>query len=237
MPPADLRIVAGIDGCPTGWVWASKNLASGAVRAGLLARLSDLLRLDAPPGLALIDIPIGLPDAGTRGCDLAARRLLKGPRSRSVFPAPIRPMLAATDFAACCRVGLDADGRGLSLQAWGLLPKIRETDAFLRRDDRPLLREVHPEASFMMWNGGAAMTHRKKSAAGRAEREALVRTRYAEALDAARASLPRSRYAFDDLLDAFAALWSAERAAAGAALTLPNDPPRDACGLRMEIVV
>ncbi len=233
------RIVAGIDGCPAGWVCVAKDLTTGAIRSSLLSKLSELLALDPPPGLAMIDIPIGLPDRDARACDRLARKLLRSPRSRSVFPAPIRPMLAAATFGDACRVGLAADGRGLSLQAWGLLPKIRETEAFLRDGTRgrPALREVHPEASFAAWNGGAAMTHRKKSAAGRLERETLVRGRYADALDLARATLPRSRCALDDLLDAFAALWTAERAAAGQATTLPDDPPRDACGLRMEIVV
>jgi predicted RNase H-like nuclease len=41
----------------------------------------------------------------------------------------------------------------------------------------------------------------------------------------------------DDVLDAFAALWSADRIARGEAINLPAIPPRDSVGLRMEIVV
>jgi predicted RNase H-like nuclease len=49
--------------------------------------------------------------------------------------------------------------------------------------------------------------------------------------------LPRGLHANDDLLDAFAACWSAERVLAGRARTLPAMPPMDEHGLRMEIVV
>jgi predicted RNase H-like nuclease len=42
----------------------------------------------------------------------------------------------------------------------------------------------------------------------------------------------------DDRLDALAAAWSAARWHAGRAIVLPaGDPPRDACGLPMRIVV
>jgi len=80
------------------------------------------------------------------------------------------------------------------------------------------------------------MAHRKKSSAGKAEREALVRPLYGAAYSAAQLSLPRGQYSNDDLLDAFAALWSGERLVAGKELVLPNKPPVDSCGLRMEMV-
>jgi predicted RNase H-like nuclease len=40
----------------------------------------------------------------------------------------------------------------------------------------------------------------------------------------------------DDMLDAVAALWTATRLYEGTAETLPDEPPLDAAGLRMEIV-
>ena len=38
-----------------------------------------------------VDVPIGLPDSGARGCALEARQILRKPRSASVFPAPVLP--------------------------------------------------------------------------------------------------------------------------------------------------
>jgi predicted RNase H-like nuclease len=40
----------------------------------------------------------------------------------------------------------------------------------------------------------------------------------------------------DDILDAFAALWTAERIFHGQARTLPDTPSQDAVSLRLEIV-
>ena len=45
----------------------------------------------------------------------------------------------------------------------------------------------------------------------------------------------RSQVGDDDILDAFAALWSAERLLRGEAITLPVEPELDATGLAMEI--
>src|SRR5262249_61643664 len=71
--------------------------------------------------------------------------------------------------------------RGVSIQAFGIFPKIREIDALLRV--RPELRtrviESHPEVAFWRLNGGAAMRLPKKikglvNPAGMAERRELL---------------------------------------------------------------
>jgi predicted RNase H-like nuclease len=40
----------------------------------------------------------------------------------------------------------------------------------------------------------------------------------------------------DDVLDAFVAAWTAGQAVFGKVITLPENPPRDTKGLRMEMV-
>jgi predicted RNase H-like nuclease len=126
-------------------------------------------------------------------------------------------------------------GRKLSLQAFHLLPKIREVDAALRGDAplRARTFEVHPEVSFAAMNGGHPLASPKRRSAGREERLALVRSLHPDPL----ALLPAGAVAKDDLLDAFAALWSAKRIAAGVARSLPNPIPHDAEGLPMAIWV
>jgi len=234
-----MTVVAGIDGCPAGWLCLTKHLSTGRVQARILPTIGALLDLRPRPQVVMVDMPIGLPDAGPRACDIAARAELLRPRASSVFRAPIRPMLAATTYARACRLGMAADGCKLSKQTWFILPKIRELDAFLRADPKRngWVREVHPEVSFRAWAGGRAMAHPKRKAEGRAEREALVEPVYGAAYVATQASLPRGDFANDDLLDAFAALWTGERVARGRERVLPAEPPVDACGLRMEIVV
>jgi predicted RNase H-like nuclease len=231
-----MTIVAGIDGCPGRWLCLTNDLEAGVIRARILDGIGDLVTLDPRPDIVLIDIPIGLTDAGARSCDLLARRLLGKPKASSVFPAPVRPTLEATSYEEACAIGEETDGRRLSRQTWGILPKICEVDAFVRSAPDMVVREVHPEVSFWAWNGGRPMVHNKKRSAGHAEREALVSLRYGQAYAMARASLPRVQYAKDDLLDAFAALGSAERLAHAEALFLPAEPPIDEFGLRMEMV-
>jgi predicted RNase H-like nuclease len=77
---ADESFVAGVDGCPGGWVAFRVSLDSRATDVEIVD-LPAILR-DRPRGLAAlaIDIPIGLLD-GPRACDRAARKLL-GPVRR-----------------------------------------------------------------------------------------------------------------------------------------------------------
>lgn len=231
--------VAGLDGCPAGWVCLSGTLPDGIITARILPDIAALTDLSPRPVLAMIDIPIGLPEQGRRACDIAARRMLGGRRASSVFSAPIRPMLEAEDYHDACRIGLGTDGRKISRQTWHLLPKIREVDAFLRADPTRAdwLLEAHPEASFQQCNHGTPLAASKKRAAGRAEREALVRGFAGEAPTLARRTLPGADYRPDDLLDAFAALWTADRVARGDAMCLPDPPVHDAVGLPMAIRV
>ena len=79
------------------------------------------------------------------------------------------------------------------------------------------------------------MTHKKKSRGGREERERLVTKRYGTAYNDARRRLQPGTFANDDLLDAFAALWTAERIWQGRAVAFPVETEHDERGLRMEI--
>lgn len=234
-----MSVVAGIDGCRGGWLLLSLDLARGRFEARVLSRIDEIADLDPRPDLVTIDIPIGLARSGPRQCDREARRLLGWPRSSSVFPAPPRPVLEAAGYAEACSLGAACDGRRLSRQSWSILPKVREVDALLRPDPgrQEWIREVHPELSFWCWNSRTPMRWPKKSAAGFADRQKLVVARYGAAGRQAAASLPRGRFGEDDLMDAFAALWTAEHAHQGEAMVVPPDPPVDEVGLRMEIVV
>jgi predicted RNase H-like nuclease len=198
---------AGVDGCRGGWVVATDDGATAGL--SVVTRFADVLAL--VDGMVAVDMPIGLPALGSRrACDTAARKAL-GPRRSSVFPAPSREALAASSFA---------EVTGLSIQAWNLVPKVREVDeAWEHR-----VREVSPEPAFAVL-AGQPMAHPKRTAAGRAERlEAL-------ALDEA----PRAKGAApDDVLDALACLASAHRLAAGTALAL-GDGAVDARGRPMTI--
>lgn len=228
--------VGGADGCPPGWILVVRS-ADGAVEGQLCRSAAELFERAGELAALAIDIPIGIPEAGARPADREARALL-GPRRNSVFPAPVRAALEATDYRDASERSFRAQGKRLSKQAYHLIPKIREIDAALRADARMAARvhEVHPEVSFTLLNDGVPMPAAKKSAEGRAARLALVEREFPGAFGAIRGRYPKKEMQDDDILDALAALWSAERIAAGRALTIPAGPRRfDPLGLPMTI--
>lgn len=199
----------------------------------------EFLYYQPTPKIIAIDIPIGLPDIGSRICDSQARKLLGQKRASSVFPAPIRPVLAASDYREACAIGFDIERRKLSRQAWGILPRIRDIDEILRGSPelRSTVREVHPEVCFCYLNREQPLEYNKKTIEGQRERLALLEPVFGDSVQDALSDRHQLASAGDDVLDAFVALWTAERLAAGAYRTIPSEPPTDRFGLRMEMVV
>lgn len=232
--------IVGVDGCRGGWVIASSDATLGSVNLEVSASLTALFAaIRGGDLIAVIDVPIGLPDDGPRASDVAARQLLGQVRASSVFPAPCRPALPATTFEEACELNEAASGRKLSHQAFGLLPKIREVDALITPELQDCVREGHPEVSFaVLSERGAGLPHRKKDTEGEMERlNVLDRFLPPIDLESARTLIGRGLAQRDDLLDALACLVSASRVAAGTAITLPEgEVYRDGRGLRMEIV-
>ncbi|HEY3110435.1 MAG TPA: DUF429 domain-containing protein, partial [Chloroflexota bacterium] len=183
-----------------------------------------------------VDIPIGLAWEGPRACDRAARQRL-GPRRSSVFNPPTRRLLALIESAATYQAANALAwrdlGHGIGVQAFNIFAKIREVDAPMTPELQSRVREVHPELCFAAMRG-APCTHPKKSAAGAAERLAALRASCAWLGAGAPRSPPGA--ASDDLLDALAVAWTAERIAGGAAETRPAEPELDPRGLRMEML-
>lgn len=229
-------VIAGVDGCPAGWYVVQARPDGGAVEGRVCRSFAELLQTLPPSALIAVDMPIGLADAGARACDVQARALL-GRRGSSVFPAPLRGVLGAATHAEACARGRAQDGRGLSIQAYNILRKVEQVDAALCADARAAARtfEVHPEVCFAQLNGGPALLPGKKSAAGHALRRALLEAQFPGQAARLLGGHPRREVQADDVLDALACLWTARRLVRGQALSLPAEPPRDACGLRMAI--
>ena len=231
---APLARLLGVDGCRAGWLVVGARLDP----SGEFGQLSWSLELEAASfidaDLVAIDMPMGLAADGPRPCDQQARALL-GPRRSSVFPSPVRAALGAVDYREACDLSFAASGRKLSKQAYNLLPKIRQLDQLLLADpgrsDR--VHEVHPELAFSQWNGGEPMAHGKKTAAGAAQRQALVEAQFPGLALKIRTGVAKSQLADDDILDAIACLWSARRLFRQGALVLGG--ARDGCGLPMRI--
>lgn len=232
-----MRQLVGVDGCRAGWVALSDS--GGSLDACVHADWPSLMRRAAPDAIIAVDIPIGLPNRGARTCDLEARRYLGVPRCSSVFPSPVLACLPRGSYEAICARHRKADGRGLSRQAFHLLPKIREVDGYLlgHAQERSRIFEVHPEVSFAAWNAGNALRHRKLTAAGRRERLSLIESAWNGERERLWAVVRGTGCHHDDLNDAFAALWTARRIASGTSRALPEIPEADDRGIRMAIFV
>jgi predicted RNase H-like nuclease len=217
--------VLGVDGWRGAWVGA---LLDG--RSVTLLALPDVAAVLAVPDVEVvaIDMPIGLSDDGRRACDDAARRLL-GRAGSSVFPAPLRPVLASVDYVDACRISVQASTKALSKQAWNLVPAIRALDDAL--GDPPLDRvvEVHPELAFRALSPD--VVDPKVTARGTMQRLAALRPAMdvEPALAVAPTGIPMI-----DALDACAAAWSAQRIATGVGECV-GDGRTDARGRPMRI--
>lgn len=249
--PAPVR-VAGVDGCPAGWVVVTRRVGGDAAPvARVIRRFAELFDGDDAPAVVAVDMPIGLPEMagpGGRGPESLVRPHL-GARQSSVFSVPSRAAVhagAGLDDAAgyrvACAVALQTSEppRKISKQAFFLFPKIREIDALLiaRPELRERVFEVHPELAFWRLNGEAAMSLPKKikgavNPAGLAERRTLLyRFGFDEAFLGQRLG---SGVGADDLLDAAVDCVIAERLLAGTARPFPDPPGRDARGLGVAI--
>jgi predicted RNase H-like nuclease len=184
-----------------------------------------------------IDMPMGLPEAGVRASDAALRRFLRH-RHSSVFSTPPRSVLSASTYPEALAVARSVDGRGLSKQTFHLLPKIREVDALIDASVQPAVIEVHPESSFAAM-AGAPLDSRKKEAAGRLERRTLLGQHFAGLAPTAVPARGRTRHddVDDDVLDAYAAAWTARRVVRGEATIVGDADARDGRGLRMIVAI
>lgn len=124
----------------------------------------------------LVDIPIGLCEDTKRVCDVAAKEYI-GPRQQSsLFYTPIRDAIYAKNLESGkeCHRKTNTDF-SIQNQAWSLVPRIRETDVFIK-DNKESHRvlETHPEACFVALNDDQHLSHSKKTEKGIEERLKLL---------------------------------------------------------------
>jgi len=199
----------------------------------LADRLESIFSLHA---IVAIDIPIGLPAAGPRACDIAARKLLGPGQGSRVFPAPCRATLDGCSYEECAELNRVASGKKISKQTYAIIAKILEVDRAITTTLQQRIKEAHPEGCFRVLNG-APLQHSKKTSSGQRERlELLVANGLGFDPAVERQRLGRARVQLDDILDAAACLLTAQRIAEHRACVL-GDGALDARGLRMEVVV
>ena len=221
-------IVAGADGCRTGWVVCRRD-SNGNLGIRVVKTLAE-----ACEGLSIlaVDMPIGFVDVPRppRACEVEARRLLPG-KASSVFPTPCRPALDCTTHAEANALSRSL-GIGLNQQTFHLFPKMREVDALMRgnRDLHSIVYEAHPELAFARMNGGKPVLSKKRKPEGFAERLDLLEQ---HGFAWRPQTVPGAGR--DDVLDAIAVCRTATLIANGTATRLGPEHERDRHGLPMNI--
>jgi predicted RNase H-like nuclease len=241
--------VAGVDGCRSGWIVVFRSVAGQSHKVRIVSALGDVFLAEEQPKLAAIDIPIGLlsiSQTGGRAADRECRKVLGRYRQSSIFPPPSRATLQARTFVEACELERANSNppKKVSQQTFNILKKIREADA-VALQFRSVVYECHPEVSFWAMNNHLPMRLPKKRSRNRdagntpdgglAERkELLIRNRYTEAFLTTRVGSTKE-CSLDDLIDACAAAWTAERILKREALRFPSVPDLDDTGWDMAI--
>lgn len=209
--------VLGVDACRKGWVGITGDLR--AYFGVTIAELVSAAEQDGELRVMGIDIPIGLPSVGSRQADVLARTVV-GKRWPSVFITPTRAALSAPGYDAANTLSKATTGHGISRQAYGLAAKILDVDGWVPKAPCPVL-EVHPEVCFATM-AGRPLAHAKSTWAGGEERRRLLADSGMPI--GGDLGLAGALAAADDILDAAAVAWSAQRYAEGRAHSYP-DPP------------
>lgn len=211
--------VLGVDACRTGWVGIALDAVPRAYSAPRIDALVAQAIADGPLDVVGVDMPIGLPDSGYRHADVLAREVVGRLRS-SVFMTPTRRALEAPNHATASALNRELTGAGISIQAFGLKPKLAEVERWAPGAQVRVV-EVHPEVSFVHLAGGRLEPSKKTWAGATLRRRLLADAGIVLGDDL---GSPGRAAAVDDVLDAAVAAWSARRVATGAAIVRP-DPP------------
>ncbi len=235
-PPVADPPVAGVDGARGAWLTAV--LDGSSIDLARCRTFDEVVDLADERELAVVgvDMPMGLPDTGGRAADREARALL-GPRRSTLFPTPVAAVLDAADHADACRRSLAVSGRKLSIQAFNLVPMIRQLRGAVPAQASDRFVEVHPETSFVELAGEPLAP--KRTATGIAQRLAVLSAALGAGLEAdldeVVATAP-SGVAVDDVLDALVVAWSARRHATGTARIFGAGAGVDTAGYPLRII-
>ena len=222
-------ICFGLDGYRKGWVAVriegdKRSLHFLPDIAALLARKFDR---------AAVDMPIGLPEAGYRACDLAARALLR-PHASRAFPGARRGLWDFPSHADANRALRARGEKGISIELWHLGRKITELDAAMTPRLQLKIREAHPELVFLRLNEFVPLASKHTDVGLRLRRTLLREAGFRELDRWLKVERIGHGAKVDDVLDACALALAAR--GFHRSRVLPRDPaPRDFRGLKMQI--
>lgn len=233
----------GVDWASNGWFGVVLR-DDGSFETDHFPTIWSLWKVHSDAARIVITIPIGLPSASKRSCDVAAKQKL-GRRRGSIFHAPIRDAVYQRNLEEAKRLNERA-GYSIQNQTWSIVPRIREVDEFLDANPgaRDRLFETHPELCFHSLNGREPVAA-KTTSEGINRRKALLADEHPAAMTIHEESC--NRYltpdyasfltAEADILDALVAAVTARRPSDELSrLPERSDPPRDDRGLPMQVI-
>lgn len=201
------KYIVGIDGCKFGWI-AIKIEQNGAYRISKYPQFSSIIESFPSAEKYLVDMVIGLSDEKLiRETEPLARQILKPYRASSVFSPPCRAAVYQEDYSSAKEVNKKILGKSFSIQAWNIVPKIREVDEFLYKNKRlqSKIFEAHPEVCFTGLNNGVPMKFKKKEKEGIRDRINLLESIYPmarEIFEEGESKFLKKEVLPDDVIDA-----------------------------------
>ncbi len=192
----------GVDGCKGGWFSTIFNNNSWQVN--LYKNLDSLWAKNKKAKLILIDMPVFLLNCGVRRCDKLARKLLDKKRKSSIFNAPSKKAMEASNYKEASLLNFRYTGKKLSKQTWNLIPKIREIDKVIKKYPGiiGIVKESHPELCFKSFSG--RIKYSKKNVLGKEERLEILTNIDPDSkniFDYSIKNFKRQDVLYDDILD------------------------------------
>lgn len=228
--------VVGIDGCMGGG-WIVASICNDELKIEKFTSINEIVE-NIHFDIALIDMIIGLPDKKHHfRPDDEARKILK-PLSSTVFNAPCRKAINEESRGKESQINSEELGKGLSRQTIGIIPKIREVDTFLLKNEdyKERLMESHPEVCFANLSGWNLPS--KHYVIGIIKRiELLAKYLPQVTLDFITDEAIKNKCKEDDIVDAICLAITANFCMQGRTETVPSEPKKDAKGLPMQMVV
>ncbi|MFK7770970.1 MAG: DUF429 domain-containing protein [Saprospiraceae bacterium] len=201
------KYIVGIDGCKYGWI-AIKITANSQFSISKHSSFSSIFKTYPDAEKYLVDMVIGLADENhPRKVEKFAREKLKPNRTSSVFTPPCRAAVYQKTYEAAKEKNKMVLGKSISIQAWNIVPKMREVDQFILKNNeyKHKIFEAHPEVCFATLNNQIPMFFKKKEKEGVKERIKLLDSFFPKSTDVfekGNAQFLKKEVKSDDIIDA-----------------------------------
>jgi 8-oxo-dGTP diphosphatase len=170
--------------------------------------------------------------------DSFARSIIKE-RTSTIFPAPCRQAVYAPTVAEAYVENERVLGKKFTPLTVGILPKMREIDAFLQKHPKfkNVIKESHPEVCFAKLNRKTVLS--KKSEIDGMEERIQILSSYIEDLKLNQIAVAAKEYRcnVDDVIDAICLAVTANIVHQGEFMLLPEVPMEDETGILMQMVI